>query len=218
MKPEDKKRLIISIGMIILLGGISFWRFRNYDPSKINVSFPRIDSSGIENLESLFDEENLERVSREMGISLEETEVSYKRKTINDLLSFDYPSSWRTSEEKSEYSQKKSEVIFVAYADNAVFPSSISVIKISAENISEVEEVLREDITHKDFILEKESENEYVINIDVEYSENLEGLIRGKIFFLNEEYYVVSVASFKENLATPESINKYIVSSIQIIN
>ena len=218
MKTEDKKRLVISICMVILLGGISFWRFKNYDPSKINVSFPGIDSSGMESLESILDEENLERATREMGLSLEEEiDITYKRKTVDDLLSFDYPSSWRMSEEKSDSGQESVEIIFTAYADKTVFPSSVSVIKISAEDIDEVKNILKEDISYNDFILEKENDNAYAINIDVKYSENLEGFMRGKIFFLDEVYYVVSVASFKEKMATPESVNEYIVSSIQII-
>jgi hypothetical protein len=221
MKPEDKKTLYISIAMIVFLGLVSFWRFNRMNSTEINFSFPSYEETDLSKLDILFSEEGLKDITKELGLkqNQEEKDIIYTRKIVINKIRFDYPSSWIVSEE--ENIGDKMNILFVAYADKVVYPSSIAVIKIEAESIDDATEIFKKEIEKEgrvsNFSLTKNSETEYLLDISIKYPQNLDGFYQGKIFLLEDIYYMVSVMSFDQELSTPKSLTDYIFSSIQII-
>ncbi len=221
MKPEDKKILYISIAMILSLGIVSFWRIKTFNPSNISFSFPSYDKIEVPAFDDIFSEENLEKISREINGDTqgEEKTITYTRHIIKEKIRIDCPSSWLITVEENINNDTK--ILFVAYADKAVYPSAIAVIEINKENIEDVVDAVTKE-TEKDgeiseTLFEKVSEEEYFLRLSVVYPQKLKGLYTSKIFLINNIHYVVSVVSFDEKLSTPQDINDYIISSIQII-
>ncbi len=208
--------------MIISLAIISFWRFNRINLTEINFSFPSYKETDLPNIDNLFSEEGLKNIAKEVGLSQEQNEkdIIYTRKTIIDKINFDYPSSWMVSEEENNTERMK--ILFVAYADKAIYPSSIAVIKIEAESINEVVEIFKKEITKEGDIsnlsLREKSETEHILDISIEYPQKLTGLYQGKIFLIEDLYYMISVMSFDQELSTPKNIADYVFSSIQIID
>ncbi len=221
MKPEDKKIFYISITMVLFLGTISFWHFSKISLAEIDFSFPSYKEADIPKIDDLFSEESLKNIAQEIGLDQEkdEKDIVYTRKTVDNKIKFDYPSSWIVSEEENTIEKMK--ILFIAYADKAMYPPSIAVIKIEAENIDEVVEIFKEEIEKEgdisDLSLEETSETEHTLDISTEYPQKLTGSYQGKIFLIGEIYYMVSVMFFNEELSVPKNITDYIFSSIQII-
>jgi hypothetical protein len=222
MKIKDKKALYISIVMIFFLGIVSFWRIRTFSVSELDFSFPSYEKIEIPNLDEMLSEENLEEIAREIGLAPEEeTEIIYKREIIEEKIRVDYPSSWTVANEKEEDLGEKMKVLFVAYADKAIYPSALAVIKVDAKNIEEAVDLFTKEIEKEGKIMnvttEKVSEEEYFLEISISYLQNLKGSSSNKVFFINNSCYMISVVSFDEKLATPKNIVDYIISSVQII-
>jgi hypothetical protein len=221
MKPEDKKIFYISIGMIVFLGLMSFWRLKTFKinessnyltPSYKEIEFPKFDN--------IFSEENLEKVAGEIGLDSGKNEknIIYTRKIIKEKIRFDYPSSWMVSDEEQ---LEGLNVLFVAYEDKAIYPSVVSVVEMETESPEVAIEMLKQEIEKDgrilDASLQKTSDEEYLSTISVNYSKELRGIYVVKTLLINNKSYLFSVASFDEKSSISQDIIDYIISSIQII-
>ncbi len=221
IKKEDKKTLYISIAMIALLFLVSFFQMRNLDFSNISLSVPSFEESDIPSLENLFSEEGLSKIIEGTGFFNEE-EVNFTLKEIEGRLSFEYPSSWKVLDTSIEEEAENVETLFAASSQKITTPAGVVVLKIKEEEkdkaVEIIKKLLKEDGAEKINISTKEENNdkEYSVQITHEYQEGVTGQIEGKMFFLDDIFYTLLLAFYKEMPLEVPTINR-IISSVQII-
>ncbi len=217
--PGDKKTLYISVLMIIALSIISFWRFKNLDFSTVSFSSPVPRDAESPSLQDILSEEGLEKMMKESGLFPDENEdeTEYKRKKIEDRVLFDYPSSWEeitVTESKNE----NIDLLFLAYSQRSIYPTTLTMLKIRAEDIGEVVTIIKEytEGTKEINVITEKEELEYLLEIDYSPLEELSTFTKAKVIFVEEHFYLLSLTFFENHPPHPSLID-YILSSVQII-
>jgi hypothetical protein len=219
MKPEDKKALYISIAMILFLGFMIFWRIKNFEKPQIQIPVSK-ENSEIPSFSDFFSEEGINNFIKEGWIDIEESEkeIIYIRENIEDVLKFDYPSSWeKIPSNDLEKPNNKIATLFAAYSQKSFYPKTIIVLKVEAESIEDLSYVLEENIVNNkeniEIIIEEKEDLEYSVEIKDSTSDGSAYL--SKAFSLDNYYYIFIISYFEEEPTL--SIVDYIFSSVQII-
>jgi len=224
IKIKDKKTLLVSVLMIIFIIFLTFWRVKTGESSLSSSEFSvpeERDEPLPTSIEDFISDEEIDEIAKEVGLSLPEKEkdIEYKRKEIAGKIRFDYPSSWEVSKEAE--SEEKVEQLFFAFSTKNIFPGAFTVIKVNAKDIEEFSDIIKEGLEKEgqllDFELTKESKEEYFLKT-VSQHKGVESASQGKIYFLENNFYMASVNYFKNDMSIHPDIIDYIVSSIQIIN
>ncbi len=201
--------------MIVVLSVVSFWRFKNLDFSIVSFSSP-VPRSETPSLQDILSDEGLKEAMEESGFSSEE-EVKYKRKKIEEQVLFDYPSSW--GEITTPGSENENiDLLFLAYSQGSIYPTTLSVLKIKAEDIDKVVSIIKEEtegVKEINIITEKE-DLEYFLEIDYGPSKDLKTFTKAKTVFIDDHFYLLSLTFFEDHLDDFSTID-YILSSVQII-
>ncbi len=219
LTPENKRTIYISVLMVVALSVVSFWRFKNIDFSEVTFSSPMSKSTETPSLQDMLSEEEIEKMMRESGFFPDKNEeiTEYKRKEIEGKIKFDYPSSW--GEIAAPESEKENiDLLFLAYSQGNVYPTTLSVLKIKAEDIDEVASIIKketEGVKEIDIITEKE-DVEHLLEIDYGSSGETDNFTKAKAIFADEHFYLFSLTFFERYLGEFSTID-YILSSVQII-
>jgi hypothetical protein len=220
MKPEDKKTLYISIAMIVFLGLVSFWRIKNFEFPSLEGHKPTKEEDNTPSFTDLFSEEKIKELMIESGITFEENEknITYTRKTIDDNLVFDYPSSWKIiPEEDTLPFGEKIKTLLIIYSQKTLSPKTITLFKVEAENIDAFSSILEEGFKKQDEkinISVEEKDNNILVQIEEISSNNY--LYLPRTVFSDNNYYLFIINCLKEDIDSP--IIDYILSSVQIIS
>ena len=231
IKPEDKKKLAISIFMVVALVSISYWRAVNYEAPEVSFSVPVREGVDVPSLEDMMSLEKMGELMTEVTsgdsegrLFKEEEKEKYVREEIKDGLTIDRPSSWtRVDEESIEAPGEKTEIIFLSYAREALHGATVMGLSIDAKEVSEVIDVLERISKERDGaemeVLEKEErEDGYFLKIAYKGGAGINSLSKNKVFFVNENCYLFSVIAPEERFDEVRERARSVLSSIQIKN
>jgi len=224
MNYENKKTLIISIAMILLLGFLSYRNFVNLEipqiPSQIMeipiIEMPPIGEALPPEMTDLLREPGSEE-EKEEGLA-EWTYLSY---TIPQVMNFKYPSHWLTAPPETAVEYKEMmDVLFFAHAPDALSPAIMVVSRIKINSFTEGLEFLKETFERDNIgmkVLEKQ-ETERGLFFSARYDHNGRPMIsREKILIANNNFYLFSIIVSEGHLAVLSPQIEYLINSIQII-
>ncbi len=226
MNDKDRKTLYISLFMIVVLSLISFWRLRDFDPSKISLSLPESERVTIPSFDSLFSGEGLNEMLKNIpshdSTEEEEERVKYIRKTVEEKLVFDYPSSWIEADLSDQDSIEEIQVLLLYLSQSASSPTVLTLFRVDVNKTEEIVEIFKkalEDDGAKDFetSLKKEEDGKYLLEMNYKHLGEVETVSSSKILLFEEDSYILSLTFFK-NAPPSADIVAYILSSAKKIN
>ncbi len=213
MNFEDKKTVIISALMALLLITLSFSRIKNYESSDFSFSLPlpSINEMISEGLESEEDKMSAEDIALERE--------SYDKNLIDEKIEFLYPSRWEVITTEERYETENTSVIFIAQSKDFIYPPSITVLKITAPSIEELIEIIKEETRvgglRMDIVKIEEEDGTFLESINT-YG-GMESFSRKKVIFLEDKYYIFSVTVFEKDKLMYEPVIDDILSSIKVL-
>ncbi len=225
MKYEDKRTLVVSILMILLLGFFSYRNFTNLEvpqvPTQI-AEIPIIEMPPVEELlppeiANLLGEPGLEEEKKE-----EITQWTYLSHTIPQVTNFKYPSHWLASppETAGEYAEIMN-VLFFARCPNILNPAVVVISKMNinllAEGLESLKKIFEGNNTKMEILEKEETEKGLLFSARYEHGEGHRVISREKIFAVNNNFYLFSIIVSEERFTTLSSQIEYIINSIQII-
>ncbi len=241
MKQEDKKILIISIVMIAFLSTVSYWRWaafkvpETYFPT-MDLEVPKMEEIMPDNYYDITPERYYEMVPEEYREMLpgeqaeeksatnepyyDETISVYRTIEIEEKLIFEYPVGWEVVKtDKEDFKDRSAEFLFLAYSKELIYPSSVTALKIEAQDIDKVIKIIKEITKTEGLYMEitekEDKEKEHSIKTRNTYG-NFVSISKKRIFPLNGYYYVFSVTAFEERWERQLTIIDHILSSVEI--
>ncbi len=216
MKVEDKKIVITSIVMIVLLGLFSYLRWSDFRLSDAHFSLS-FENSNIEapSMEDLLPEDLLQEEKEK----IDPQEKEYDTIIIDEEIVFQNPSEWEAIEIDEELQDEKIKFLFASKSQSIFRPSSVAVLNVEASEIEEAIGIMKEKIEVDGLVMnlkEKEEEKNYLL-LDFK---NIHGetvsYTKKKALLRNETFYIFSVTVFEEKWPLKKDLVNYLLSQVSI--
>jgi len=200
MKYEDKKTLTLSILMIVILAGFSYYNAGRVKKIKSDVKFmPNLQGVELPDLDTVSPEDISRLVEQyASGSSKNIGEVIYADKKI-DAIGFSYPSYWNVLEITiNEEYDDLAEALFVLQSPD-INPSIIVVSKLKANDLDDclnvIEQIFSKEKTSVNITKKEEIDNGIYLEIDYRYSDGLTAKSKEKIIEDNGVFYLLSAVA-----------------------
>lgn len=225
MKYEDKKTLALSFLMIAVLG---FFSYRNLSgienvaeisplpPIPDIEKLPTLNKSSIEDIEDLLQKS-------EMNMVQEPEITEYSQHSVDNTITFEYPSHWTVSDmDANEEYEDLIEILFVAEPQN-IAPSTIVIVsKLNAESIEDSVDVIRKVFRQEGIAIRiterAEAEEGIYLEIDYEYDDGQVTRSKERIVEAAGNFYLLSVITHANQFEYYFDQMSHIINSIQIVN
>ncbi len=227
MNDKDKRTLYISLFMIVVLSLISFWRLRSFDPSGVSLSFPESEKVSVPSFDRLFSGKGLNEILEDESLlhdeeKEEKEDVKYIRKTVEEKLVFDHPSSWIEVDISDQDSVEEIQVLLLYLSQSASSPTVLTIFRVDANETEEIIEIFKKalkDEGAKDFdtSVEKEDDKTYLLEMSYSHLGEVEAKSSSKLFLFEKDSYILSLTFFKEAPPSTDVID-YILSSAKKVN
>lgn len=216
MKAEDKKIVIASITMIVLLGFFSYLRWSDFKISDAHFSLS-FENNNIEtpSMEDLLPEDLLQ----EENEKIDPQEKEYDTIIIDEEIVFQNPSEWEAIEIDEELQDEKIKFLFASKSESLFRPSSVAVLNVESSEIEEAIEIMKEKIEIDGLVMslkEKEEEENYLLlDFKNTHGETV-SYTKKKALFRNETFYIFSVTVFEEKWPLKKDLVNYLLSQVSI--
>ncbi len=217
MKYEDKKTLVISLMMIVILSVFSYRNIINVempDRPPTPIKAPDLNIPSFEEMLSgeYLSEEILSKIDPNKTTS---DEVTYVSKIIDDQFKFKYPSDWKVVESKKKY--EKIDPLFLAISiKNINKPTLIAVSKIYTDNPESVINIMKEVFSREGTEMTITKKEDAYFEANYKHSDGRVAVSKEKIISVRDNY-LVSVITFEDQAIKDSEQMEKIIQSIQII-
>lgn len=210
--------------MVILLGFVSYRNLSGLRDIGEISAFPPMPEMELPPLDLLTpgDIEDLLR-EYEMNEMREPETVEYLRHSLNNAVTFEYPSHWSVSDTDiaGEY-RDLIEPLFVAQSPSATRPTIFVASKLNAENIEEgietMEEVFRRERTTMNITERSEDERGVYLEINYDHEDGQTAKSKEKIIRVNNDLYLFSVIAYTSRFEDHSELMGQVIESIQVID
>lgn len=215
--------------MILVLVGISYFKWSNFElpESTLFSSFEEESEKKSFSFEEIIYDSEESPLERREGAEMiptknrEEIESKeYTERTVEETLKISHPKAWTFKKINESLENNRIHFLFVSQSKELDYPPSLAVLRINESNPQKAKEMTKKGTERGGLTMEytkKEKKEDGVILLETRnQQEDLTSISKKKMIPFEEEYYVVSVTSFKEQTALYEPVMERILSSVKI--